>query len=71
MCLAIPGKVINIEEKKDFAIVDVEGARQRVNIALLANVKKGDYVLLHVGFGIEIIDKKRAEETLRLWRGLT
>ena len=70
MCLAIPGKVIEIEEKKDFALVDIEGNRQRANVALLSNLRKGDYVLLHVGFAIEIIDKKRAEETLKLWREL-
>ncbi len=70
MCLAIPGKVIKIEEKRDFALVDVNGVRQRANVTLLPDIKKGDYILLHVGFGIEIIDRKRAEETLKIWRGL-
>ncbi|MBN2604146.1 MAG: HypC/HybG/HupF family hydrogenase formation chaperone [Candidatus Thermoplasmatota archaeon] len=66
MCLAIPGKIVKI--LNDHAIVDYgEGTAREVNISLV-RVKKGDYVLVHAGFAIEIIDKKEAKETLDLFK---
>lgn len=66
MCLAIPGKVITVE--KDRAKVDFgEGVLREVNITLV-NARVGDYVLVHAGYAIEVLDEKDALETLSLWR---
>ncbi len=68
MCLAIPGKVVNINKNKEHAIVDYgEGTKRKANISLV-NVKVGDYVLVHAGFAIETLNEKEAEETIALFR---
>lgn len=65
MCLAIPAKVVEI--KGDVAKVDFgAGTMRDVNISLVeANV--GEYVIVHAGFAIEVLDQKAAEETLKMW----
>jgi hydrogenase expression/formation protein HypC len=68
VCLAIPGKVIEIDSNKEHAIVDYgEGTKRKANISLV-KVKIGDYILVHAGFAIEILDEKEAQETLSLFR---
>ncbi|MCJ7570901.1 MAG: HypC/HybG/HupF family hydrogenase formation chaperone [Candidatus Thermoplasmatota archaeon] len=68
MCLAIPGKVVEIESNKYHAIVDYgEGTKRKANISLV-DVKIGDYVLVHAGFAIEVLNKKEARETIALFR---
>jgi len=63
--LAIPAKVIGIRE--DRAKVDFgEGVLREVNITLV-NAKIGDYVLVHAGYAIQVLDENEAQETLRLW----
>jgi len=65
MCLAIPAKVVATREDK--AQVDFgEGVLREVNIVLVS-VKVGDYVLVHAGYAIQVLDEKEALETLRLW----
>jgi len=65
MCLAIPAKVKSIEE--DRAKVDFgEGVLREVNITLV-NARVGDYVLVHAGYAIQVLDEEEARETLRLW----
>jgi hydrogenase expression/formation protein HypC len=65
MCLAIPAKVIEV--KGDMAKVDFgEGVLREVNVSLV-EVKVGEYVLVHAGYAIGVIEPKEAEETLRLW----
>jgi hydrogenase expression/formation protein HypC len=65
MCLAIPAKIISII--KDMAKVDFgEGVLREVNITLV-NAKIGDYVLVHAGYAIQVLDEEEAQETLRLW----
>ncbi len=69
MCLAIPGKIVEIvDEENHLAKVDVGGVRRNVNIGMFddGEVMVGDYVLIHVGFAMSKIDEKEAEETLRL-----
>lgn len=61
MCLAIPAKVVSVQEF--MATVDMMGNERVVGIALLPDVKVGDYVLVHAGFAIEIIDEVTAKET--------
>ena len=65
MCLAIPAKIMNIENDK--AKVDFgEKVLREINIALV-NAKVGDYVLVHAGYAIQVMDEKEAQETLQLW----
>ncbi|MFN4227276.1 MAG: HypC/HybG/HupF family hydrogenase formation chaperone [Candidatus Ratteibacteria bacterium] len=66
MCLAIPMKVEKV--KGDFAIVSIGNVKREVNISLLENVKKGDYVIVHAGFAIEKLDKKEAKRTLEIFK---
>jgi hydrogenase expression/formation protein HypC len=71
MCLAIPGKIIDIvDEENQIAKVEVGGVRRNVNTGLLDDVKIGDYVLIHVGFAMSKVDEKEALETLRLLQEL-
>ena len=65
MCLAIPAKIINIKE--NLAQVDFsEGVLREVNVSLV-NAKVGDYVLVHAGYAIQVLDEQEALETLRVW----
>ena len=73
MCLAIPGKIVEIvDEANRIAKVDVGGVRRNVNIGLLERdeTQIGDYVLIHVGFAMSKVDEVEAEATLRLLREL-
>ncbi|WP_455280285.1 HypC/HybG/HupF family hydrogenase formation chaperone [[Eubacterium] cellulosolvens] len=65
MCLAIPGKIMKIDG--DVAKVDFgDGTAREVN-ASLVDVKVGQYVIVHAGFAIEVLDEKYAKETLKIW----
>jgi len=65
MCLAIPGKVVEIEG--DWAKVDYGGVIRKANIAFV-DVNVGDYVIVHAGFAIQVMDEEEAQKTLELWR---
>jgi hydrogenase expression/formation protein HypC len=68
MCLAIPGKIVEIDTKQQTATVDYgSGTKRKANVSLV-EVKIGDYVLVHAGFAIQILDEKEAQETLALFR---
>ena len=68
MCLAIPGKIVKIDSENQHATIDYgDGTRRQANVSLV-DVKKGDFVLVHAGFAIEVLDKKEAMETLDLFR---
>ncbi|MEV0720636.1 HypC/HybG/HupF family hydrogenase formation chaperone, partial [Asanoa sp. NPDC050611] len=63
MCLGIPGQVVEIVPgyEGQLALVDVEGAARRVNVGMLdAPPDPGDWVLIHMGFAVELIDESRA-----------
>ena len=64
MCLAIPALIKSIEGKE--AEVEIGGISRRASLWLTPEAKVGDYVLLHTGYAINIIDQEEAEETLRL-----
>ena len=68
MCLAIPGKVIEING--DYAKVDFGGVIRRVGISLLEEVAEENYVIVHAGYAIEILNEQEAEERLKLFREL-
>ena len=68
MCLAIPGKVLEIfPGTMDTATVDVAGVRRRVNLGLLQEdpARPGDWVLIHVGFALSKISEEDAAEQMR------
>jgi len=65
MCLAIPAKVVEVQG--DVAKVDFgQGIVRDVNVTLV-ETHVGEYVLVHAGYAIQVIDQEAAEETLRLW----
>jgi hydrogenase expression/formation protein HypC len=66
MCLAIPARIKSI--KGEQAVADIEGLTRDISIQLTPDAKVGDYVLLHTGYAISIIDAAEAEETLKLLR---
>jgi len=72
MCLGIPGRIIEISDSTHrLAIVDVGGVKREVNIACIVGERAidecvGDWVLIHVGFAMSVIDEAQAAETLRL-----
>ena len=65
MCLGVPGKVVSIKE--DTAEVDFGGVSRDVSLLICPGVIKGDYVLVHVGFAIQKLEKEEALETLALF----
>jgi hydrogenase expression/formation protein HypC len=64
MCLAIPVKIVSIDG--DAAETEIGGVRRRVSIVFTPEASVGDYVLLHTGYAIGVIDEAEAEETLKL-----
>lgn len=66
MCLAIPGRVLEIcDEPSEMARVEISGVRRQVFVGLLNDVAPGDWVLVHVGMALSKVDPAEAEETLR------
>lgn len=66
MCLAIPAKIV--ERDGSDALVEMNGVRQRIRMDLLPAARAGDYVLLHAGFAIALLNEEEAQETLDLLR---
>ena len=64
MCLAVPAEIKEIKETT--AIVDFGGVKREVSLGIVEGVKRGDYVLIDAGFAIGKVDKKEAQDTLRL-----
>ncbi len=68
MCLAIPAKVMTLQGEK--ANVDFgQGVLREVNVSLV-EAKVGDYVLVHAGYAIQIIEEEDAKETIALWNSI-
>ena len=67
MCLAIPGKIVDFDSKKEFATIDYGGGiKRKVNMTLV-QARLGQYVLVHAGFAIQVLQQKEAKETLKLF----
>jgi len=64
MCLGIPMKVVKIDGK--MGIVESMGVERKAALHLLPEVKIGDWVIVHAGYAIQLLDEKEAEETLKL-----
>ena len=65
MCIAVPGKILSIENNT--AEVNFSGAKRQVALDLVLHAKKGDYVLVHAGFAITVLEQSEAEATLKLF----
>jgi hydrogenase expression/formation protein HypC len=66
MCLAIPAKVKSINGVE--AEVEVGGVSRKASVILTPEAKVGDYVLLHTGYAINVIDEEEAQETLKIFQ---
>ena len=65
MCLAVPVQVVSVDGNE--AEVEIGGVKRKVSIMLTPEVRVGDYVLLHTGYAISVIDEAEAKETLKLF----
>lgn len=68
MCVAIPGKIIEIYEKE--SLVEFGKIRKVINTSLVEDLKIGDYVLVHVGCAIDKMEEDEARETLEVFKTL-
>ncbi|HLO04828.1 MAG TPA: HypC/HybG/HupF family hydrogenase formation chaperone [Symbiobacteriaceae bacterium] len=68
MCLAVPAKVLEVDLALSTARVDYLGSQITVGTALLEAVRPGQYVLVHVGEAIAVIDEEHAHEGIALWK---
>ena len=68
MCLALPGKILSVKKEVDLRMgeVDFSGVKKTVCLFYTPEAKVGDYVIVHVGFAISILNEKQAEATLDL-----
>jgi len=68
MCLAVPGKIISIHDPEEPLMrtgrVSFSGVIKQVSLAYVPNANVGDYVIVHVGFALSILDPQAAEQTL-------
>ena len=74
MCLAVPGKIVTLLEERNLALrrgrVDFGGIRKEVCLDYTPEAKVGDYVLVHVGFALAVVDEKEALEVFEALRQL-
>ena len=72
MCLAIPGKILSIVNETEAIFrsgtISFDGVIREVNLAAVPEARVGDYVLIHVGMAIAIVDEEEAEKSLQLFR---
>lgn len=65
MCLAIPARVVRREG--DDAVVDLDGVQKTISLALVPDAREGDYVIVHVGYALAVLDPDEAQRTLELF----
>jgi hydrogenase expression/formation protein HypC len=71
MCLAIPAKVVSIDETLNrMAEVDILGVSRQVSLDLVPEANVGDHVLIHAGYAIQVVDEAYAAETIELLKTL-
>ncbi len=74
MCLAIPGKILTIFEEKNLGLrrgkVDFSGIRKDVSLDYTPEARVGDYVLVHVGFALTVVDEAEAHRVFQALRDL-
>lgn len=67
MCLALPAKIVAIDEATDMATVALGEVRKDVSLALVDDVQVDDFVLIHVGYALNKVSAEEAERTLKLF----
>lgn len=67
MCLGIPGLVVEVNQEKDSAVIEVFGVRRKISTFLVGKVSLGDYLIVHTGYAIEKLDVEEAKIRLELW----
>lgn len=67
MCLALPAKVVAIDESTDMATVALGEVKREVSLALVEDVSVNDFVLIHVGYALNKVSEEEAEKTLALF----
>ena len=72
MCLAIPGKLLEIVDENGLKMgtVDVNGSKTRACLEYVPDIQLGQYTIIHAGFALKIIDEEEAAESLKLWEEL-
>ncbi|MFE9452136.1 HypC/HybG/HupF family hydrogenase formation chaperone [Streptomyces sp. NPDC006739] len=72
MCLAVPGRVLAIEEDAEplTGLIDFGGVHKRVCLEYVPDVEVGEYVIVHVGFALQRLDEESAQASLRLFEEL-
>lgn len=68
MCLAIPARLVTEPNDIQMVEVDILGVKRHISVMMTPTAKQGDYVLVHAGFSIEIVDQEFAAETLAMFR---
>ncbi len=70
MCLAIPGKVVEITEENGLLMgkIDYAGTVSKVCLAYVPDVQVGQYAIVHAGFAISILDEEEAMKTFQVWK---
>ncbi|HBX23259.1 MAG TPA: HypC/HybG/HupF family hydrogenase formation chaperone [Desulfotomaculum sp.] len=66
MCLGIPVKIVELPDEH-CALVEIDGIRRKVGLQLVGNVSPGDYLMVHAGFAVEVLDLAEAEARIKLW----
>ena len=67
MCLAMPAEVVEVNAAGTDAVVSLGGVRKEVSLALVEDVAVGDFVLIHVGYALNVVSREEAEKTLALF----
>ena len=67
MCLAVPAKIISIDDRTNTAIAALGEVKKEISLDLVDDVRVNDYVLLHVGYALHKICEEEAEYTLKLF----
>lgn len=74
MCLAIPARIIEIEDNvystDRMATVELAAIRCQVSLVLTPEAQMGDYVIVHAGFALSVLDEEEAQETLEIFRAM-
>ena len=69
MCLAIPARIVTIEDGR-MATVDIMGVTRKVSLDLVPEATENDFVLVHAGFALQVVDEEYANETLEILRSI-
>jgi hydrogenase expression/formation protein HypC len=69
MCLAIPARIVEIEDNR-MASIDIMGVTRKVSLDLVPEAVVGDHVLVHAGFALQVVDEEFANETLEMLKEL-